>query len=103
MAQPGLALPDAEGVLRPAAQLHYNDAAWLSPEGVCLAHPALPHATAEALGVRSLRHARSTQVGTGGVAHIPGHSTADRGPPGPRRNTESQSQVAIDTYEPQLS
>ena len=28
----------------------------LSHEGVGLVHPALPHATAEALGVRSLRY-----------------------------------------------
>jgi hypothetical protein len=31
-------------------------AQWLSSEGTRLVHPALPHATAELLGVRSLRY-----------------------------------------------
>jgi sacsin len=51
-----LPVPDAAGVLTPAAELRFNDAPWLAaPDGVRLAHPKLPQSTAEAVGVRSLR------------------------------------------------
>eukprot|EP00955_Chlamydomonas_euryale_P004421 47021-Chlamydomonas_euryale.AAC.1 len=49
-------LPDARGVLSPAADLRYNDAEWLGAAAATLAHAALPHACAEALGCRSLRY-----------------------------------------------
>ncbi|GAX84471.1 hypothetical protein CEUSTIGMA_g11891.t1 [Chlamydomonas eustigma] len=49
-------LPDAEGYLMPASQLFFNDADWLETSEMRLAHPSLDHATAEALGVRSLRY-----------------------------------------------
>lgn len=50
-----LLLPDAEGVMAPPAQMHYDDASWLDAEGLRLVHPGLSAATAEALGVRSMR------------------------------------------------
>ena len=54
--EPALPAPDADGALAPATALRYNDAPWLAaPDGVRLAHPKLPPATAEAIGIRSLR------------------------------------------------
>jgi hypothetical protein len=50
-----LLLPDAQGVMAPPGELYYNDAAWLEAEGLRLAHHGLSQATAEALGVRSMR------------------------------------------------
>jgi hypothetical protein len=50
-----LLLPDAQGVMAPPGELYYNDAAWLEAEGLRLAHHGLSQATAESLGVRSMR------------------------------------------------
>lgn len=63
-------LPDAAGVMAPAGQLYFNDAAWLGSDGARLAHEGLSHAAAEALGVRSMR--------CGGWARGP-RGAADRG------------------------
>ncbi len=38
-----------------ASDLFFNDADWLDTSSIRLAHPAVPHAVAETLGVRSLR------------------------------------------------
>eukprot|EP00879_Flechtneria_rotunda_P005855 GHRR01006161.1.p1 GENE.GHRR01006161.1~~GHRR01006161.1.p1 ORF type:complete len:2934 (+),score=1214.27 GHRR01006161.1:179-8980(+) len=51
-----LLLPDSQGFMAPPGELYYNDAAWLEAEGLRLAHPGLNQATAEALGVRSMRY-----------------------------------------------
>jgi hypothetical protein len=50
-----LVLPDSEGVMAAPGELYFNDAAWLAAEGLRLAHHGLSQATAEALGVRSMR------------------------------------------------
>jgi sacsin len=52
-----LLLPDAEAVMAPPAELFFNDASWLADkaEGLRFAHEGLSQATAEALGVRSMR------------------------------------------------
>ena len=51
-----LPVPDSSGVLRTSTSLRFNDAPWLpSPDGVNLAHSKIPHATAEIIGVQSLR------------------------------------------------
>ena len=52
----GLPIPDVNGVLTSSKELRFNDAPWLpSPDGVRLTHAKIPHSTAEALGVQSLR------------------------------------------------
>ncbi|KXZ55127.1 hypothetical protein GPECTOR_3g279 [Gonium pectorale] len=55
-------VPDASGVMAPAPQLFFNDAEWLEARDVSLAHGGLPAATAEALGVRSLRYAHEVEA-----------------------------------------
>jgi hypothetical protein len=50
-----LLLPDADSVMAPPGDLHFNDASWLEAEGLRLACADLSQATAEALGVRSMR------------------------------------------------
>jgi sacsin len=55
----GIYLPDAVGVMAPAAELLFNDAAWLAGGGgdeLRLVHPLVPNAAAERLGSRSLRY-----------------------------------------------
>lgn len=49
-------LPDSDGVMAPANTLLLNDASWLDSGGLRLVHAGLPAATAEALGVRSMRY-----------------------------------------------
>ena len=58
----GVYLPDAHGVMAPAAELLFNDASWLAPtdgstEGthLRLVHPSVPLPAAERLGAKSLR------------------------------------------------
>jgi hypothetical protein len=57
-----LLLPDAQGVMAPPGELYFNDAAWLEAEGLRLAHHGLSQATAEALGVRSMRCGTAADV-----------------------------------------
>ena len=42
--------------MAPTSQLFFNDAEWLESSGLRLVHPGIAQATAEALGVRSLRY-----------------------------------------------
>eukprot|EP00798_Chlamydomonas_sp_ICE-L_P006706 gene6706-3376_t len=49
-------VPDSDTYLMPADELFFNDADWLDMTGMRFVHPAMPHWTAESLGVRSLRY-----------------------------------------------
>ncbi|GFR39739.1 hypothetical protein Agub_g221, partial [Astrephomene gubernaculifera] len=68
-------VPDASSVMAPASELFFNDAEWLDTRDVQLAHGALPQATAEALGVRSLRY--SAEVEAQRTAVLPCPSPAE--------------------------
>lgn len=57
-------LPDVTGTLAPSSMIYYDDASWLSREGLRIVHPDIGVETAKTLGAHSLRehHQLETQA-----------------------------------------
>ncbi|GLI60510.1 hypothetical protein VaNZ11_002673 [Volvox africanus] len=89
-------VPDASGVMTPSPELFFNDAEWLDARGVEMAHAALPQATAEALGVRSLRYAHEVeaQLTAALPCPSPGELRERLGIPTPEAQVQAQPDAA---------